>query len=471
MLDGRPHGAVVTLQDRTNLEALSRELDGERSFTESLRAQQHEFSNRMHAIAGLLELDRPDEALDYIQEIRGGTADFDQTLRTHIAAPQIVGLMLGKAAEAHERGIDFTIASESSLSEVPGHVQALTTILGNLIDNAFDALADSRPPRRVTVSVVEAPESLVLSVRDNGPGLPDGAIPQIFNNGYTTKRGSVVQAHRARAVARGHDGETLRRIHHGRRRAGCRLHRRAAARSPPGPGAASMTDAPLTVLVVDDDFRVASLHVALVERVPGFDVIGEAHTAAEALEMAGRLHPDLVLMDIYLPDVDGLRTLQEMLQRPSPPAAIVISAANDVDNVRSALRLGVTHYLVKPFSFAELAERLDRIPRSRSTHRRPPGRGDPGRHQPDLRSAASTRTPPVRPELSRLAPTLQVVYDALASSGTGLSATDIAQSLGMSRATAQRSLTQLEQSGAIALELQYGRTGRPEHRYSIRRRP
>ena len=231
-----------------------------------------------------------------------------------------------------------------------------------------------------------------------------------------------------------------------------------------------MTSAPLSVLVVDDDYRVASLHVALVQRVPGFEVVGAAHTAAEALEMAGRLHPDLVLMDIYLPDVDGLRTLQVMLQRPSPPAAIVISAANDVDNVRSALRLGVTHYLVKPFSFAELADRLAAF-REAVTHiddlPDEATQGDINRIFDLLRPP---RTPPVRPELSRLAPTLQLVYDALASSGTGLSATDIAQGLGMSRATAQRSLTQLEQSGAIALELQYGRTGRPEHRYSIRRR-
>ena len=193
ILSGRPHGAVITLQDRTNLEALTRELDGERSFIESLRAQQHEFSNRLHAIAGLLELGRPGEALEYIQEIRGSTADFDQTLRTHIGAPQLVGLLLGKAAEAHERGIDFTIAQDTQLSEVPGHVQALTTILGNLIDNAFDALTDSRPPREVRVSVVEAPESLIVSVQDNGPGLLDGEIPQIFSNGYTTKRGSVVR--------------------------------------------------------------------------------------------------------------------------------------------------------------------------------------------------------------------------------------------------------------------------------------
>jgi len=192
-LAGRPHGSVVTVQDRTNLEALARELDGERSFTESMRAQQHEFSNRMHAIAGLLELDRAKEALDYIQEIRGSTADFDQTLRTHIAAPQIVGLLLGKAAEAHERGIDLTVSTDTSLGEAPGHVQALTTILGNLIDNAFDALAEQRPPRHVQVGVVETPMSLTVTVSDNGPGLPNGSIPQIFANGFTTKRGSMVR--------------------------------------------------------------------------------------------------------------------------------------------------------------------------------------------------------------------------------------------------------------------------------------
>ena len=227
---------------------------------------------------------------------------------------------------------------------------------------------------------------------------------------------------------------------------------------------------PLTVLVVDDDYRVASLHVAFVERVEGFEVVGEAHTAAEALEMAARLRPDLVLMDIYLPDIDGLRTLQEMSRRPSPPAAIVISAANDVENVRAALRLGVTHYLVKPFSFAELAERLGAFREAAAHIDDLPDEATQGDINRIFDLLRPPRTPPVRPELSRLAPTLQVIYDALASSDAGLSATDIARSLGMSRATAQRSLTQLEQSGAIALELKYGRTGRPEHRYSIRGR-
>ena len=230
-----------------------------------------------------------------------------------------------------------------------------------------------------------------------------------------------------------------------------------------------MTSKPLTVLIVDDDFRVASLHEAFVQRVVGFQVVGNAHSSAEALELAASLHPDLVLMDIYLPDVDGLRTLQEMLQWPSPPAAMVISAANDVVNVRAALRLGVTHYLVKPFSFAQLAERLaafrdasariDELPDEAT-------QGDINRIFDLMRPTAV----PLRPELSRLAPTLQSVFDALYSSKTSRSAAEIAEDLGMSRATAQRSLSQLEQSGAVALELRYGRTGRPEHRYSIHRR-
>ncbi|WP_308468953.1 sensor histidine kinase [Rathayibacter soli] len=192
-LGGRAHGAVVTLRDRTDIEGLTRELDGERSFTESMRAQQHEFSNRIHGIAGLLELGRPAEALQYVNEIRGTTADLDQALRTHIGAPQIVGLMLGKAAEANERGIDLVISADTDLGEAPDRVQALTTILGNLIDNAFDALAGAPTPRRVEVSVVESPESVRVVVADNGPGIPSGSSQLIFGDGYSTKRGSLAR--------------------------------------------------------------------------------------------------------------------------------------------------------------------------------------------------------------------------------------------------------------------------------------
>jgi response regulator of citrate/malate metabolism len=228
----------------------------------------------------------------------------------------------------------------------------------------------------------------------------------------------------------------------------------------------AMSAGPLTVLVVDDDYRVASVHVGFVERVEGFRVVGEAHTAAEALSLAEELSPDLVLLDIYLPDGDGLAVAKQLAGRPSPPVILVISAATDVENVRAALRLGVAHYLVKPFAFSALAERLTSV-RDLSTQIE----GFPEEAtQGDVDALFESFRPAKAREIEHLAPTLQLVYRALAASSSGLSAMDVAARVGISRATAQRALSQLEQSDAIALELNYGRTGRPEHRYSARRR-
>jgi two-component system CitB family sensor kinase len=196
ILGARPHGAVVTLRNRTEVEGLIRELAGERSMTDSMRAQHHEFANRLHVVAGLLELGRPDEALRYVTAIRSTAADLDLALRSHIAAPQIVGLMLGKVAEANERGIDLTLDPLSRLGPAPEGLQALTTVLGNLIDNAFDAVAAVPAPRRVEVSLVEDDQDLTVTVSDNGPGIPPGATQLIFHDGYTTKR----------AMAAGHSG-------------------------------------------------------------------------------------------------------------------------------------------------------------------------------------------------------------------------------------------------------------------------
>lgn len=188
---GRAHGAVLTLQDRTEVTGLTRELDGERIFAESIRAQQHEFSNRMHALSGLLELGRADKARQYLEEIRGTAADLDRSLRTHVRAPMIAGLLLGKAAEANERGVELVLSPDTDLGETPDRLPALTTVLGNLIDNAFDALATVQAPRRVVVGIVESPSSLTVRVSDNGPGVPDDAMPRIFEAGYTTKRGAM----------------------------------------------------------------------------------------------------------------------------------------------------------------------------------------------------------------------------------------------------------------------------------------
>jgi two-component system CitB family sensor kinase len=101
--------------------------------------------------------------------------------------------MLGKAAEASERGIELALASDTVLGEIPDRVQAITTVLGNLIDNAFDAIAGSQTPRRVEVSIVESAQSVTITVKDSGPGVPSTAKRQIFQNGYTTKHGTLVR--------------------------------------------------------------------------------------------------------------------------------------------------------------------------------------------------------------------------------------------------------------------------------------
>jgi two-component system CitB family sensor kinase len=190
-LAGRPHGAVITLRDRTELAGLLRELDTVRGLTDALRAQQHEFSNRMHAVAGLLELGEHEEALTYLTDLTGGEAALAESLRERIASPLVLGLLLAKSTIAAERGIDLDVASDSWLGEIPAREQAVTTIVGNLIDNALDALSgdgfvvDRRG--RVTVSIHEDDDAIRILVADNGPGLPAGTSASVFFDGYTTK--------------------------------------------------------------------------------------------------------------------------------------------------------------------------------------------------------------------------------------------------------------------------------------------
>lgn len=223
----------------------------------------------------------------------------------------------------------------------------------------------------------------------------------------------------------------------------------------------------LDVLVVDDDFRVAAVHKGFVERVPGFRVVGVAHTAAAALEQATTLHPDVVLMDVYLPDGDGLQVLRLLQELPDPPTALVISAASDATAVKFAIQLGAAHYLVKPFGFRALADRLEAI---RETHGRlhawplEPTQQDVDRLFQELHRSADEQ----EVDGTRLAPTLTSILSEIRASSGSLSASEVAQRIGISRATAQRYLAQLEQSQLVSMELRYGATGRPEHRYAIR---
>lgn len=222
---------------------------------------------------------------------------------------------------------------------------------------------------------------------------------------------------------------------------------------------------PITVLVVDDDFRVAEVHSAMVSSVPGFVAVGRAHTAADAIRLVEEVRPDLVLMDIYLPDGNGLDVVRTMLAEPAAPDVIVISAARDLETVRSAMQLGAVHYLVKPFALEQLVERLAAYARLHRRISTLPDTPDQAAVDELFRLRQMQQPEAVRLPKGHSAPTLELVREAVRAATPDISAGEVADATGISRATAQRYLNYLQEQGAVSLRLKYGAAGRPEHRY------
>jgi two-component system CitB family response regulator len=221
----------------------------------------------------------------------------------------------------------------------------------------------------------------------------------------------------------------------------------------------------IRTLIVDDDFRVADLHCAYVERVPGFQVAGRAHTGASALGQTEQLRPDLVLLDIYLPDISGLDVLQRLREEGQAPVDVIaITAARDVESLRSAMRGGVVHYLIKPFLFPTFEEKLLSYAAARDRMTRI-GRADQGDVDRIFGTLRTARTDALPKGLSDA--TLDLIVQALGSSLSGLPAAAVADAAGVSRVTARRYLDHLCQLGRVELTMRYGGPGRPEHRYRL----
>ncbi|MER7490561.1 response regulator [Streptomyces sp. NPDC126497] len=220
----------------------------------------------------------------------------------------------------------------------------------------------------------------------------------------------------------------------------------------------------IEVLVVDDDVRVARVNAAYVEKVPGFRVAGQAHSAAGAL---GRLEapprPDLVLLDHYLPDGTGLEVVREMRRRGHQTDVIMVTAARDVSTVQAAMRQGALQYLVKPFAFAGLRVKLEAYAELRRTL---DGGGEAEQGEVDrIFGALSASSESPLPK-GHSPTTAALVRQSLMHADGPLSAQEIAERTGVSRQTAQRYLKLLERTGRATLTLKYGDAGRPEHRYA-----
>jgi response regulator of citrate/malate metabolism len=219
----------------------------------------------------------------------------------------------------------------------------------------------------------------------------------------------------------------------------------------------------IEVLVVDDDVRVARINAAYVSKVPGFRVAAMAHSAAEALARIGEMPIDLILLDHYLPDRNGLAVVRELRALGRHTDVIMVTAARDVATVQAAMRHGALQYLVKPFAFAGLRTKLEAYAALRHTFE---GGGEAEQTEVDRLFGALWATGGSDLPKGHSTTTAELVRQALRAAEGPLSAQEVAENAGMSRQTAQRYLKLLERTGRVRLSLRYGETGRPEHRYT-----
>ncbi|MFI1418586.1 response regulator [Streptomyces sp. NPDC020731] len=224
----------------------------------------------------------------------------------------------------------------------------------------------------------------------------------------------------------------------------------------------SATADAIDVLVVDDDFRVARVHRAYVERLDVFRVVGVAGTGEQAIAAVDELRPDLVLLDLYLPDLFGLDVIPRLRTAGHDCDVMVISAAREADAVRGAVRHGVVDYLLKPFDFEDLRGRLERYAGRRGRLLDTVVRG-----QADVDRVLAGVAGPVSPALPKgmSAETAGLVERTLRETDGTLSATECAALTGVSRVSARRYLEHFHTVGTVEVSLRYGAAGRPERRY------
>jgi response regulator of citrate/malate metabolism len=216
----------------------------------------------------------------------------------------------------------------------------------------------------------------------------------------------------------------------------------------------------IRVLIVEDDPVAADAHQLYVGRVPGFAVVGVARSRAEAGRLLERTDTDLILLDLFLPDGHGLQLLRGLRAAGHHADVIAVTSARDLALVREGVSLGVVQYVLKPFTFATLRDRLARYAEFRGAAGEASGQDEVDRALGALRVPQQSSLPK-----GLSAPTLETVTRSLRAAAGGLTAAEAAAKVGISRITARRYLEHLVTHGRAARSPRYGQIGRPELEY------
>ena len=185
-LAGQDIGSVVTVRDRTEVEGLIREVHAINGLTEALRAQEHEYANQLYIIVGLIEMGEYEQVKSYLSQVSSTPSSLSNGLKSRIEPPELAALLLAKITIAGEQAISLVVSDDSHVQQTDGDQRTLLTIVGNLVDNAIEALAEQRGSREITVRITDE-HGIRLTVDDNGPGVPGERITDVLSDGYTTK--------------------------------------------------------------------------------------------------------------------------------------------------------------------------------------------------------------------------------------------------------------------------------------------
>lgn len=232
-----------------------------------------------------------------------------------------------------------------------------------------------------------------------------------------------------------------------------------------------MNQEEIRVLVIEDDPMVQEINKNFIERVPGFRVVGMAANGVEGMKLVAELHPDLVVIDVFMPVMDGVRTLTQLRAAHEAVDVIVITAAKDMPTIQNMLRYGAMDYIIKPFQFERIQQSLENYRHFRIRMKQA---GNVSQQEVDQLLFGKTADAAKKPEQAAAvlpkglhSVTLDQIVRQLAMQSEPLSAEDVAERVGIARVTARRYLDYLVKAGRVQLDVTYGGIGRPTNRYVL----